>query len=79
MAKTASQTQRPKLILLIALLLGAFSFSGYLQAGMFQPPGYRTAAWLYLVLFLSSAATVMAAIGTLIWRALRRSRERPAI
>jgi hypothetical protein len=66
-------------MLLIALLLGAFSFSGYLQAGMFQPPGYRATAWIYLVLFLGSAVTVMAAIGTLIWRALRRNSERPAI
>ena len=79
MARTAPQTQRPKLILLIALLLGVFSFSGYLQAGMFQPPGYRTAAWIYFALFLGSAVTVMAAIGTLIWRALRRTSKRPAI
>jgi hypothetical protein len=80
MSSTAHlSTRRLKLVLFISLLLGVFSASGYLQAAMLQPSGYRTAAWIYVVLFVASAVGIVGTTGTLVWRALRRNSDRPAI
>lgn len=68
-------TRRPIVVLLVSILVGLYSVAGYFTAGMLQPPGYRTAAWIYLGTFAASVLGVVAAAGALVQRRLRRGRE----
>jgi ABC-type thiamin/hydroxymethylpyrimidine transport system permease subunit len=53
---------RSTFTLVAAVLLGVFSVGGYVQAGMLQPTGYRTAAWIYLGLFMLSVVVALVAL-----------------
>jgi hypothetical protein len=62
-------------MLLVSILVGLYSVAGYFTAGMLQPPGYRTAAWIYLGTFAAGVLGVVAAVGALVRRRTRRGRE----
>jgi uncharacterized membrane protein YcjF (UPF0283 family) len=77
--RSLSASSKEAILLLISFVLGVFSAAGYLQAGMLQSAGYRTAAWVYLGLLVLSAIGIVAVIGALVRQALRRNSKRPAI
>ena len=63
---------RSTLLLFTAVLLGLYSVAGLMMAGSLQGPGYRTAAWVYLIVLALSLVCVVA---LLVWR--RRTRDLP--
>ena len=67
--------RRPIVILVVSILVGLYSVAGYFMAGMLQPPGYQTAASIYLGTFAAGVLGAVAAVGALVRRRIRRGHD----
>ena len=61
----------------VAIPVAIYSVMGIAMAADLQGPGYRTAAWIYLVFLTGSIAVIVWAV-VVSWRAAGRHRVQPS-